>query len=395
MVVNVPIRLVRKDGGLIPLDVTELVLDVDRGVNARSTLFGGARRYAMDLNRPKAVILLKGYIVDDDLSGITVGQTASGTIDFSARNLWPTGTTSLVGDGVGSDLTSLAESMAHNSFTNPDNPVLTLRATDGESYDIHFIKSSTAQGFNVDSSSNKFHVSIHDNSNMNTAAEIANNLVSLINSTAGTHAEINNRFNASAVVSPITGETATVLLAQKVAGEDGNKTISWDAFSPHTPVINSFAGGQSTSGSFTSMSAGDKVAHLYAILNNSNDGGFKFTTIKDKNKDTFYTRNKHGVRQKYADYIGGIQIPFNSTINNDSGDKYVAKNFFMPTGRIKRAKDKHPKQALPASTEIENTNDSTEYSFIKGAVTKATFVQMGGEPIYAFDIQFLPIDSIL
>jgi len=405
MVVNVPVRLVRKDGGLIPLDVTELVLDVDRGVNARSTLFGGARRYAMDLNRPKAVILLKGYIVDDDLSGITVGQTASGTIDFSTRNLWPTGTTSLVGDGVGADLTSLAESMAHNDFTNPDNPVLTLRASDGESYDIHFIKSSTAQGYNT-ASSGKYHVSIHDNSNMNTAAEIANNLVSLINSTAtAENVLINNRFNASAVVSPITGETATVLLAQKVAGEDGNKTISWDAFSTHTPVINSFAGGQSTSGSFTSMSAGDKVAHLYAILNNSNDGGFKFTTAEKYGKDPairglnaasrYATGNKHGVRQKYADYIGGIQIPFNSTINNDSGDKYVAKNFFMPTGRVKRAKDKHPNQALPASTEIENTNDSTEYSFIKGAVTKATFVQMGGEPIYAFDIQFLPIDSIL
>jgi len=48
-----------------------------------------------------------------------------------------------------------------------------------------------------------------------------------------------------------------------------------------------------------------------------------------------------------------------------------------------------------ASSAISNTNDNNETTFIKGAVTKATFVQIGGEPIYQFNIQFVPVDSIL
>jgi len=397
MVTNVPVRLVRKDGELIPLDVTELVLDVDRGVNARTGLRGGAERFAIDLNRPKAVILLKGYIVDDDLStGVSLGQKASASIDFSRRNNTDS---SLVGTGAGGDLTSLAATLTHNDFDSFLIPKLTLKATDGEEYEILFIKSSTAQAHNT-ASSGKYHVSIHDNSDMNTAVEIATNLVNLINSTAtADNVLLSNRFTATLEQSTLSDEANTLVkIEQKVTGANGNTPVSWNSSSLYTPSIKNFKNGVDDSAGFTGKSAGDKVAELYAVLNNSNDGGFRFTNgigfTYGKDKRTHVGNFGFDAKAKHGMYIGGIQIPFNSTVNAD-GEKYKAMNFFMPTGRLVKPSEKEATAAKPASSTIEDTNDSYEFSFIKGAVTKATFVQMGGEPIYSFDIQFLPIDRIL
>ena len=102
-----------------------------------------------------------------------------------------------------------------------------------------------------------------------------------------------------------------------------------------------------------------------------------------------------GYQLKYGDYVIGIQIPFNSTVGSTTGDKYTAKNFFMPTGPLHNQNTKHPNQAEAASTEVANTNDNDDKAFIKGAVTKATFVQLGGEPIYQFNIQFIPVDYLI
>ena len=389
MAVNIPIRLVRKGGDLIPLDVTTLTLDVDRGVNPHTTPLGGGRRWAFDMNMAKAVILLEGVITDDDLTSKDVGRGAVASLDFESA-LNPT----LAGFYLNliTELTDLAADMTNDSFDHADTPKLTLIATDGTGYDIHFIKSSS-HAYKYDmGGSEKYHVAIHDNSNMNTAVEIATNLRDLLNSSEGpTSNALSSRFTAT-LATGVLGDNTKVVITQDTVGKSGaTNTPSWGVTqNRYTPLTKEFRDGKDSGGMFTSMSAGDKVMSLYGTLNNSNDGGMSFTR----------TRNAIGakpatVRQKYADYIIGIQIPFNSTIGNTGGDKYVAKNFFMPTGGTKKAADKHPDQAELASAEIEETNDSQDYSFIKGAVTKATFVQIGGEPIYQFNIQFIPVDSIL
>ena len=371
MVTNVPVRLVRKDGGLIPLDVTELVLDVDRGVNARTGLRGGAQRFALDLNRPKAVILLKGYIVDDEFSNGQGALPSSASVDFSRRGVTDYSWIDLM-TPLGNDLTA-------DDFSDNTVKKLTLIATDGEDFVIHFIKSSTVQGYNLGSSGN-YHVSIHDTSSMRTTTVIAQNLANLINSSANSNA-LSSRFTASVHDSTISDETnVMVKIIQDVGGTAGNGAVSWDNnIEKYIPAIKNFIGGRDATSS-TGKSAGDRVAELYAVLNNSNDGGISHTRAQFK-------------KNRFGDYIGGIQIPFNSTVNADGG-KYKAMNFFMPTGDRKPSK-KEATSAFSASSIIEDTNDSKDFSFIKGAVTKATFVQMAGEPIYSFDIQFLPIDRIL
>ena len=281
--------------------------------------------------------------------------------------------------------------MTADSFSHKDTPQLTLKATDNTSHVIHFIKSSTAQGYDLGSSGN-YHVAIHDNSDMNTAVEIATNLTNLINSSANSNA-LSSRFTASLETSTHSGEANTVVkITQDTVGKAGNNnTPSFKSGTQFTPIHTRFKGGRDSGGEFTNMSAGDKVMSLYATLNNSNDGGSIVPLINAAQR--IGTGNK--LDTKYGDYIKGIQIPFNSTIGSTGGDKYVAKNFFMPTGPFHDQDSKHPEQAENASSEVSDPQDNNDKAFIKGTVTKATFVQMGGEPIYQFNIQFVPVDHII
>ena len=67
----------------------------------------------------------------------------------------------------------------------------------------------------------------------------------------------------------------------------------------------------------------------------------------------------------------------------------------MPTGPFHDIDSKHPNKAKDASSKVVNPNATGDKAFIKGTVTKATFVQIGGEPIYQFNIQFVPVEHII
>tara|TARA_R100001510_G_scaffold23940_1_gene21059 strand:- start:19072 stop:20454 length:1383 start_codon:yes stop_codon:yes gene_type:complete len=221
-----------------------------------------------------------------------------------------------------------------------------------------------------------------------TAEQMATNLFKLINDTPITG------FSATRVTSPSSGLPNTaVSILQTIAGEDGNSgTPKLNDFRLATrdikPRFETFSGGEDAGGMFHGMSAGDKVMSLYATLNNSNNPTF----LQDIT-DGF--RSLIGFNEKYGDYIIGVQIPFNSSINATDGNKYKPVNFFMPTGAFETLESKSVKDAVAASTEPENPDSNNDRSFIKGGVTKATFVQVGGEPVYSFNIQFIPASFII
>ena len=240
-----------------------------------------------------------------------------------------------------------------------------------------------------------------------TAKQMANNLTDLINSTALGSYNI-SEFSATQVNSTISGESLTgVVITQTSAdtdsltgngkGPDFNGGIWSGTFKPYFTL---FKGGRKATGAYAGMSAGDKVMSLWATLNNSNNGGLPMSPSGALGKlQELYllafgdevpggdTSTKHG------DYIIGIQIPFNSSLNADSAEKYSAVNFFMPTGALHTTSTKHVTNAKPAGEPMHFWLES--YQGIKGVVTKATFVRVAGEPIYNFDIQFIPTDYIL
>ena len=382
MVVNIPIRLVRTDGGLIALDVTTLTLDVDRNINPHAKLVHGSERFAFDSNLSKAVILLEGFMVDSPTTvDVTGGLEAVSRIDFgkisdfyyTRTGTWPQQY----------PIIETGNIFTADSFSHVRTPYFTLTNTLGISYNIYFIKSNDTSGYNL-GSSGKYHVSLIDASNnMRSASDIAGYLTTLINDGTNFDSSFNAILNGTEVV-----------IGQNTKGKAGNsKTPQFHNASP-LPDVTLFKGGINTDLT-QGMSAGDKVMSLYAILNNSidkdnsDDGKLKkwgFAMAKNT-----FTNERHKVTD---DYITGIQIPFNSTFNA-GGEKYKAMNFFMPTGANMSAEDKTLDNARPASSVITDTDDSRDNTFIKGTITKATFVQIAGEPIYKFDIQFLPIDSII
>tara|TARA_R100000773_G_scaffold21440_2_gene19043 strand:+ start:22519 stop:23904 length:1386 start_codon:yes stop_codon:yes gene_type:complete len=223
-----------------------------------------------------------------------------------------------------------------------------------------------------------------------TAEQMATNFVKLISDT-GLSTPITG-FSATLTTSPNTGEAnSAVTITQTVAGKDGNtNTPNLNNFNKGSfqPFHTEFKGGKSQGGLFTGMSAGDKVMTLYATLNNSNNP----TILQDI---TDGVRGIVGFNKKYGDYIIGVQIPFNSSINATDGNKYKPVNFFMPTGAFETLESKSVTDAVAASTKPESPDSNNDRSFIKGAVTKATFVQVGGEPVYTFNIQFIPASFII
>ncbi len=224
-----------------------------------------------------------------------------------------------------------------------------------------------------------------------TAKQMATNLVKLIND-SGLSTPITG-LSATVTTSPNTGDAdSAVKISQTVAGKDGNngtpKLSNFDFGSLISPNFTTFSGGTDQGGIFHGMSAGDKVMSLYGTLNNSNN-----PTMLQKVTDG--ARSLINFNEKYGDYIIGIQIPFNSSIKAKNGSKYEPVNFFMPTGAFETLDSKSVNDAVSASTKPDKVDSNNDRSFIKGGITKATFVQLGGEPVYSFTIQFIPASYII
>ena len=377
-----PIRLVRNDGGIIELMATTMTMNVDRGVTPLPMPFAGGSRFAFDLNLPKSLITIEGVMTDDQLYSSDLQNEASATIDFSRIH----------GEAVDSTLrfdnafliAGLVDGVTDDAI---DEAKHSIQFNNNPDHQIYLARSSSAnQGF--DSGSSRYYITIHNNTAARSAADIAASLTSLVGTYTGTFA-----LTASTINSPIDNTTNTaVVLTQVNKGKSGNMSQptfpTWET-AQGKPYHIPYSGGRDGSSSIN-KSAGDKVAELYAVLNNSNNGGggaiaggASFSNILN---NPFDDREISGLDKKYGDYIIGIQIPFSSNVNNRES------LFYMPTGGLMEITDKTADNAPVTGTKFDAYD--SEFTGIKGTVANATFVQLGGEPIYSYTINFAPIDWI-
>ena len=395
---GVPVRLVRKNGELIELLATDITLDVQRKTGGIALPMTGSTRIGFDLNMNNAVIILNGVITDDDII-YTTGSTkaAKSFIDFSGTHLsindlqtsvWTTEIDRIIQgqDASASDASNIAAAV-HS---------IKLIASDGTAFDIYLAISSSTSG----TSGGRYYISVNDSSGSNrSAVNIATYLNTLINASLSAH------FTSTLVASTVTplAGTTKVVITSVVKSNAANTASpamtagSWPSEAKR-PYHGKFKGGYNE----LSKSAGDKVMDLFGTLNNSNNGGLgnigslgmsfllsaghALTNDTDENLGNF-------TDAVYGDYIIGIQIPYNSMTKATGSNKYDPVNFFMPTGPFHSATSKDSSNALPAGTEFEWIDN--DYTGIQGTVQKATFVQLGGEPIYQFTIIFAPIDIII
>lgn len=383
-----PIRLVRNDGGIIELMATTMTMNVDRGVTPLPMPFAGGSRFAFDLNLPKSLITIEGVMTDDDLINTGLQREANATIDFSRFH----------GDSADSAArwdASFTSNGILDGVTNNDITTATHAIKINNTHEVWLVKSSSAnQG--LDGGSGRYYITIHNNTTARSAADIAASLVSLVTTYSSTFA-----LTAATINSPTDGTANTaVFLTQVNKGKSGNMTHpsfgTWPTASTSTkPYHLKYSGGRDSSSS-ANKSAGDKVAELYAVLNNSNNGGSQAMigggligfgeNVKNILKGNLEFSREIGQELKYGDYIIAIQIPFSSNINSNES------LFYIPTGGMRVSTDKTADRAKPAGTKFNLSE--RRYTGIKGSVANATFVQLGGEPIYSYTINFAPVDWI-
>ena len=446
-----PINLVRNDGGLIPLMCTTLVMNVDRRVVPIPVPLGGGSRLGFDLNLPGATITLEGIIADEDKFAEVGAKKASSTIDFDNVsfgiinfNFSTTSNFLNITDLLtqNTPITAVnAISLASGvdiyftknttNFTKPADynnyPTITVGSTDSLSVGLSVAGTGIPVGATIASITNSttFELSAsttggavsggtltfsgfygkHKGTGRNwvglynvttsaarTAVEIAADFAALVNQETATFG-----MTATVITSPNNGTTNTaVKLQQNASGKAGNTNFPafpiW-ASNSQKPFHTQFDGGKENT-SASGYSAGDRVAELYAVLNNSNNGGLGIGNIASGLASAALSSVRLGGviasgDKKYGDYIIGLQIPFTSTVNNNSS------LFYMPTGPFKSVDDKTVDMAEPVGTEMITSFGPYEYTGIKGAVANATFTQLGGEPLYSFTINFVPIDWLI
>lgn len=375
---NIPVRLIGQDGSVYQLMVTTLTMDVDRKIVGMPLPFSGSERVTYDGNLSTAMITLEGYITDDDVIHINSGgKQATAFIDYSYDTLdasdipWSFWVTPSY---VAGDEETL------DDFTKSKH----LFALDaGGIQDIYYTKSTATSG--LDGGTGKYFIQVHDGTARVSIQQMATNTAELIN----------NHFPAYMSATVVNSESGSpnckVIITRVTIGESGNGPTPF--FSGVTfPTNASFPAHQefsfgADSGFSSGMSAGDRVMELYSILNNSVDDMKQM--VKDEESDKIYW-----IEQNTSRYIIGLQIPFNSTQHATGGEKYKAMNFFMSSGWNDENETTLDK-ALPAGTDFNIERYGFTRTGIGGTIDKATFVQIGGEPIYQFNILFTPTNHII
>lgn len=373
-----PIRLVQDNGNLIELDATSMTLTTTRKVGGSPLPFSGSQRFGIDMNLNQAMINIQGVIADDREG--TKNVSSFSTINFGKTKIGEQFATT-------TNLTALADyKLRLRSFAGVDREITFTNLGSGTTAASY---SGTIISYYTESTSLSFATAVEDCINANFSADFSAVRVQDYN-----YADYYNYYSVK-----ITMVTA------------GTKENSTPVFLPVNParVFNScmivpFKGGK-TGGK---KSAGDKAMDLYGVLNNSVTqtgrnvlggslliGGLLaapatggLSLFGSLGGITLLSAD-----EEMQDYIIGIQIPYNSSIQADDGELYTARNFFMPTGLFHKGLEKtSDENTRPAGVKFDAGND---YTGIQGAIQKMDIEYDAGESVYTFNMIFAPIDTLI
>ena len=392
MAKGIPIRLVQENGNLIELDATNMVLSTTRKAGGAALPWTGSRRIGMDWNVNSAMINIQGIIADDRVGTSAAPHSAS--INFGKLE---------------SPVLLGARSAAHLPFATSTNIPQLL----GVKLQLQSFSASTTSQFdsipftNNGSGSTAYHATAGAGStptvlvhNSSTPEDIATAVAAYIN------AQLSSKYTAQVVEglkadssSNLVSANCVVSISMTTNGRDtatrritprfkkvGTTSNASTGSYFREPVFTEFSGGTDS----ILKSAGDKTQDLYGIINNST------RRSKIVAKATAFRNNRLGISStsssEMRDYIVGIQIPYNSTLKAEGGEKYVARNFFMPTGFYYGKEKTSEGNNLPASVDLDLTNELTG---IQGAVQKFDITYDAGESVYNFNMIFAPIDNMI
>jgi len=380
------------------LQALSIALSVERKVGGMSLPYLGGRRLGIDMNRSTSTIIIDGIFTDDSLvrRGISA-KKASAVIDFgylmsSAVNV------NSIADISHSLFTTLA-----NGVGGSNSGVLKLKSQDGTTYQIKLQRlTSGSVGF-VSGSGSLSTVTVAVGTTYITPAQLATAVASAIGAFSG------GPFTTSISASDApNGGDARITITQSTAGKmTAEDSVKFENNANTELYYELFRGGRNASSSGGIKSAGDKVQDLYGILHNTGRGGVGSGIVRGivgaisqtlaaiatggaTVIDTFGD-DQDPTSPLFGDYPIGIQIPYNSMITAPDGKKYVARNFFVPTGNLGVDDKMSHTNDNPAGVKF---SEDDRFTGIKGTVQKFDVAYSAAEEHYTYQMVFVPIDFI-
>ena len=167
------------------------------------------------------------------------------------------------------------------------------------------------------------------------------------------------------------------------------------------PVINSFAGGITGN---RVKSAGDKVQDILGIVANSqnyqqnNNNTFSGELLDVFNKFTEIAEQRPANLTVNGDYITGIQIPYDAGVTRGLSllDRDVAqRNFYITFGDAKTLEKTGAQNNVHASLAMNPSARKHRRNGIKAVVTDFVTMHDAQERLYNFVIKMVAVDSLL
>lgn len=400
----VPVRLIQRDGGIISLDCTNYIVQMNRGVMPIPVPVTG-ERVAVDLNANSASIRLDCVLRDDDCSSLDLAKKASqASIDFGR---------------VAAAFTT-TEDDAGLAYMSDDGGSVTISSLNGKSFDVKSTYLSTnnpSQSITVkfdtstvNHTATAFTLTVGLSGVSDSGATLTTAVYNAMTTHTGNFSSQvadsgGTTFSSAFTVTKGTGQLkqlgggdqTKITLVQKDKGVKGNSVtpVFWtdDLATVERPYVITFSGGSTNS----CKSAGDKVQDLIANVVNSNVAGLTGGLFNQGDRESLWS-DYSLAESLHKDYIIGLQIPFNSLTQSTLGavgdpvQGYETRNLLMVTGLTSPGSQNSEGNVLPAGVLFDVGDLGTG---IRGTVTGCDIQYEAGETIYNATITFHPIDLII
>ena len=389
------IRLIRNDGEVLVVDSTGYSMNMTRSVPVLPVPMIG-ERWAIDLNMVTADFKIDVILADDDCAAssfVKVGAKAK--IDFSAVAEQSSGSRAIymIGDGG-----TVEDSHLHDlyfeidsSYTGSSSVIDPIRIQFDNTTLVHVVSNTPPT----------VHVGIQG---IATGADLALAIKTACDAaifTTDVTAAGGKAFADAFTIALGVGYwnilgLAQLTITQVVKGTDGNNQTpvfpkSFSTFST-IPLYQEFSAGKEKN----CRSAGDKLQDLIAYVGNASLTGASGRALggptDPDDPAAVVESNISLATNQTADYIVGIQIPYNSIITSTISDTdYVERNLLIISGRTNAEDQDSTANTFDVSTPF---NPKHPYTGIAGTVVSMAFSYIAGENVYEGSLTFMPIDFI-
>ena len=384
------IRLIRNDGEVLVLDATDYSLNITRSVPVLPVPVLG-ERYAIDLNMVTADFKLNVILADDDCAALAnAPNAASASIDFSAlanadggtRQAYMTSGTVSVND-LHNNFFEIESTYTGENTVRP--PVRIKFNKNSASHSSSNTPSTVLVGIQGITTDDALAAAVK------TACEAASFTQQL--TTAG-----GTSFSSAFTITVSNGEltnNARLTFTQTEAGFGGNNAtpVFNKGFTSVIPLFDEFAGGTNKS----CRSAGDKLQDLIAYVGNASLLGASGSALGGRadpdDTNSLIEQDVSLSEKQTADYIVGMQVPYNSMITSTSpNDDYTERNLIMITGRSDANQQDSTANNLDVGVVFDPTN---KYTGIAGTVVAMSMNYVAGENVFEGSLTFMPVDFIV